>query len=255
MYVLGLGYLVISILYSKKENLLFIEIFPLIFTSGLTACYLLLLLCQSLSISLLLGSIFSGISVLWLCFDAMRVGNGLQVPTRTIYLVAWIIIILFLYYIKILFDPLQGWDARSIWFFHAKMIWTAETINAGWNHPSVQFSHVGYPKLVPVLTAQIAYVLGYWNEYAPKLSLFFLLIPAIFWIYSFYKRSFSFLFLALVFPFGGSVYMWNGTMDGYIAFYTAIVSTATEIGGKKVKYGQEVRGKVEGAPPRFLADS
>ena len=40
-----------------------------------------------------------------------------------------------------------------------------------------------------------------------------------------------------------------------VVLHLFVVSTATEIGGKKVKYGQEVRGKVEGAPPRFLADS
>jgi len=133
--------------------------------------------------------------------------------------------ILLLYYFTILSDPLLAWqDAHEIWFFHAKMIWSAESINltAGWHNPSVQFSHVDYPKLIPALAAQLSYVLGYWNEYTPKLSLFLILIPPIFWLFSFYSRSFSFLFLVLVFPFGFKNYLWNGCMDGYVAFYSAI---------------------------------
>ncbi|HLZ19246.1 MAG TPA: hypothetical protein VKO67_06520, partial [Smithellaceae bacterium] len=41
-------------------------------------------------------------------------------------------------------------------------------------------------------------------------------------IFSFYKRRFSFLFLALVFPFGLKSHLWNGFMDGYLALYAAI---------------------------------
>ncbi len=95
-------------------------------------------------------------------------------------------------------------------------------MEAGWDHPSLRWSHVDYPELIPALAAQLSYVLGYWNEYAPKFSLFLLLIPALFWIFSFYSRRFSFLFLVLVFPFGLKSYLWNGFMDGYIALYSAI---------------------------------
>jgi hypothetical protein len=104
------------------------------------------------------------------------------------------------------------------------MIWSAQSINlnAGWLHPSLQFSHPDYPKLVASLTAQIAYVLGYWNEYSPKLSLVLILMPSLFWVFSFYSRSLSFLFLVMIVPFGMQGWLWNGYMDGYIALYSAM---------------------------------
>lgn len=75
--------------------------------------------------------------------------------------------VLLLYYFTILIDPLEDWDARSIWFFHAKMIAAAESIGlrAGWGHPSLRFSHSDSPNLIPALAAQLSHLLGYWNEY------------------------------------------------------------------------------------------
>ena len=55
-----------------------------------------------------------------------------------------------LLFVPILSLPLYDWDARSIWFFHGKMIYYAGTLGpeAGWNIQTPQFSHVDYPKLV-----------------------------------------------------------------------------------------------------------
>jgi hypothetical protein len=221
-FLFCLGYLVANLLCLKTDGSSFIEKFPLILTTGLLVNHLILLLSQSLKLSLLLGVIICGCGLA--LFIMRRKKEIIFDRHRDWFPILAIVIILMLYYFTILHDPLEDWDARSIWFFHAKMIWSAESINlnAGWNHPSVQFSHVDYPILIPTLAAQLSYVLGYWNEYAPKFSLFLLLIPAIFWIFSFYSRRFSFLFLALVFPFGLKSHLWNGSMDGYIAFYSAI---------------------------------
>lgn len=222
LFLFGLGYLVANSLDLKNDKSQFMEKFPFILTTGFLVNHLILLLGQSLKLSLLLGVIISGCSLSWFFIkqgsEFKFTHNKNRLP------LVMIVFILFLYYINILTEPLEWWDARSIWFFHAKMIWSAESINlnAGWNHPSVQFSHVDYPILIPALAAQLSYVLGYWNEYTPKLSLFLILIPPIFWIFSFYSRSFSFLFLVLVFPFGLKSYLWNGSMDGYVAFYSAI---------------------------------
>ena len=135
-----------------------------------------------------------------------------------------IIFILVLYYFTILFEPIKSWDARSVWFFHAKMIWYAESIglSAGWLHPSIQFAHPDYPKLVPALAAGLSCATGCWNEYAPKLSLFLILIPPVFWVFSFWSGRLSFLFLVMIFPFGMQSWLWNGYMDGYIALYAAV---------------------------------
>jgi hypothetical protein len=121
----------------------------------------------------------------------------------------------------ILAEPLIDWDARSIWFFHAKMIYVAGSINqsAGWQHPSVGFSHPDYPILVPALAAQVAQVTGLWNEYLPKIALFFMLVPAIAWLFTFARRSFSFVILLLCIPFCFYPWIWNGYMDGLLAVY------------------------------------
>jgi hypothetical protein len=198
------------------------EKIPIILTSGFLINHLILLLVQSLPFSLFTGGVISGCSLFW--FFTRRRKEFIFDRNADFFPVVAIVFILILYYFTILHDPLEDWDARSIWFFHARMIWSAESLNlaAGWHHPSVQFSHVDYPKLIPALAAQISYVLGYWNEYTPKFSLFLILIPPVFWIFSFYSRCFSFIFLLLVFPFGLTIYLCNGSMDGYIAFYSAI---------------------------------
>jgi hypothetical protein len=222
IFIFGLGYFIANFLCLKNDNSPFIEKFPFIMTTGFLTNYLILLSVQSLKLSLLLGVIISGCGLVWFFIqqrnELKSIHKNIRVP------LVIILSVLALYYFTILSDPLEWWDARSIWFFHAKMIWSAQSINlnAGWHHPSVQFSHVDYPILIPALAAQISYVLGYWNEYTPKLSLFLILIPPVFWIFSFYSRSFSFLFLALIFPFGLKSYLWNGGMDGYVALYAAV---------------------------------
>ena len=79
-----------------------------------------------------------------------------------VFSVCCIIYILVVYYLAIFSEPLLHWDARSIWFFQAKMIWIEGALrqSAGWNHPSIAFSHPDYPKLVPTIAAQLAYVKG-----------------------------------------------------------------------------------------------
>lgn len=199
------------------------EKIPLFLTTGLLVNHLILLSSQSLQLSLFPGSIICIFGLIWF-FLRRGEETFIKKNDRDWLPIVAITIILILYYFTILYDPLEGWDARSIWFFHSKMIWSAGSLNleAGWNHPSLQWSHVDYPKLIPALAAQLLGVLGYWNEYAPKFSLFLLLIPAIFWIFSFYSRRVSFLFLVMVFPFGLKSHLWNGFMDGYVALYSAV---------------------------------
>ncbi|PKM70723.1 MAG: hypothetical protein CVU93_00615 [Firmicutes bacterium HGW-Firmicutes-18] len=124
----------------------------------------------------------------------------------------------------VLFLPISDWDARSIWFLHAKMIYYAGSLsqNSGWADPSIFFSHSDYPNLIPALAAQFTYLFGIWNEYLPKISLLFLLLPAIISVFSFYERSFAFLFLVLIIPISISSKLWNGYMDGYLTFYFAL---------------------------------
>src|SRR5262245_48515143 len=114
------------------------------------------------------------------------------------------IVLLFVaYYFRILSEPLSVWDARSIWFFHAKMIWVHGGLSqhGGWNHASLAFSHPDYPKLVPALAAELAWLQGHWNEFGPKASLLVMLVPLLFWIFSFQAARASFVLLVLLFFF------------------------------------------------------
>jgi hypothetical protein len=121
-------------------------------------------------------------------------------------------------------EPLLGWDARWIWFFHAKMIYTAGSIgqSAGWQNATVGFSHVDYPNLVPVIAAQTMRIAGFWNEYLPKLSIFFMFLPAMFWLLSFARKSFSYAILIAALMLSFDPWLWIGYMDGILALYLSI---------------------------------
>ncbi len=222
LFLFGLGYWIVQFLPLSDERSHACERAPLILVTGFLINHLILLLVQSLEKTLWIGFILLGCSVILFVVKQRR-GFGWNRDEKK-FPVATVVFVLSLYGTAILLDPLKDWDARSIWFFHSKMIWSAESINmsAGWNNPLLQFSHVDYPKLIPVLAAQLSYVLGYWNEYMPKFSLLLILIPAIFWVFSFNSRSLSFLCLVLVFPFGLKNHLLSGSMDGYVALYSAI---------------------------------
>lgn len=122
----------------------------------------------------------------------------------------------------ILFEPLQAWDARSIWFFQAKQIYYTGGLNIArdWTNPAYVFSHVDYPKLLPLLAAEFAHVWGLWNEYIPKASLLVLLLPVVLGLSGVVANlNLSAVFLLGVFLFGGKELLWNGYADGYFALY------------------------------------
>jgi hypothetical protein len=124
----------------------------------------------------------------------------------------------------ILGEPVSGWDARSIWYFHGKMIFYNGSVDAGgdWALPSLGFSHTDYPKLVPILAAQAAFVAGYWNEYLPKLSLVALFVPAMLLLIPLLRRKWwhcIFIAVPLLFTWP---WLKNGYMDGYLAIYAGL---------------------------------
>jgi hypothetical protein len=134
-----------------------------------------------------------------------------------------IVYVLVVYYFDILSEPLAHWDARSIWFFHARMIYVEGALrHAGWNHPSIAFSSPDYPKLIPAMAAQLAYLKGFWNEFLPKGSLLVLLTPAVFWAFSFRSWTASFALLIVMLFLGQYEWLSNGYMDAYLVIYSAL---------------------------------
>lgn len=230
-YLLGQGWLVVGAilhgsLSTPRSNLPLIQQFPLLLMSGLVINYGMILGFQSLGISLISGCIVAIFGICCFVLYLFRCHKQ-QMPTF-VDISKWtgIAFISVLFLSPILANPLgvEAWDAHAIWFFHAKMIYAAGSIgqSADWQHPSIFFSHTDYPNLIPALAAQVTYVIGFWNEYIPKISLFFMLVPAVAWLFTFARRSFSFIILLLLIPFSLNQWVWNGYMDGYLALYFSI---------------------------------
>jgi hypothetical protein len=128
--------------------------------------------------------------------------------------------------VPILGDPLKAWDARSIWFFHARMIYFAKSLGPSTGFGVVPFSHPDYPKLLPGLAAELASVRGFWNEYLPKGALLLLLAPALLGYFSLARGPIAFAFLvAMSWPRLGAN-LWNGHADGPLPLYGALAALA-----------------------------
>jgi hypothetical protein len=80
--------------------------------------------------------------------------------------------------LMILSSPTVGWDARSIWFFHAKRIWFGNSLYAYLDHYAT-WSHNDYPPLLAATAATLAHSLARWNEVFPRLSVLLLLLPVL----------------------------------------------------------------------------
>ena len=222
LYLFMLGYVSHSFLRAQGGRL---EQVALTIGVGILINYCLMLTGQTITRVFIAGMLLALWGVLRFCTDVRsRAANKVEYKTP-VFSVCCIIYILVVYYLAIFSEPLERWDARAIWFFHAKMIWTEGALrqHTGWNHLSLAFSHPDYPKLVPAIAAQLAYVKGYWNEFLPKGSLFLMLIPLTLWVFSFREKSVSFIFLVLTFFFSlGVAWLSNGLMDGYLALYGGV---------------------------------
>ena len=220
LYLFMIGYLSTSFLRVRGR---FFQEAALTLSVGILINYCLMLTGQPITRVFIAGTILALWGVLRFYTDlrtllADRVGDY-KMP---VFSACFIIYVLVVYYFAIFSEPLARWDARSIWFFHAKMIWTEGALRqqTGWNHPSVAFSHPDYPKLIPTIAAQLAYLKGYWNEFLPKGSLLVMLVPLTLWVFSFRQKSVSFILLVLTFFFSlGVAWLANGFMDGYLALY------------------------------------
>jgi len=123
--------------------------------------------------------------------------------------------------IAILLDPLQDWDARSIWFFHAKMIFYGGALSPATGLEGYRIPHPDYPELVSSLAGQIAWVVGFWNEYLPKLSLALLLPVPILSVLTLRRTPLSMTLAILAFTVIPYQFLFNGSMDGFLALYAA----------------------------------
>lgn len=189
---------------------------------GVTLNHMLVLLLSDLKQALAAGGLLSLGG--WICLLMTR-----RRGVTTVVAPAWLIIFITLYLAclsVVLVEPVAGWDARSIWFFHGKMIFYHASFDAAgaWSNPLIGFSHTDYPKLVPVLSAQTAFVAGYWNEYLPKLGLVALLVPALLAMIAILRDKRWQLFLIAIPLLFTNVWLKNGYMDGYLALYAGLAA-------------------------------
>jgi hypothetical protein len=111
------------------------------------------------------------------------------------------------------------WDARSIWLFHAKVMFYEDSVfSLGDNY---KFSHIEYPNLAPAFASALAILIGQWNEVFPKISFSLMFLPPLILIFSFFKDVRYLIFLSIVF-FTVGKFLFNGWADGLVAIYFGI---------------------------------
>lgn len=136
----------------------------------------------------------------------------------------WEILILLLVAALVIADPLTEWDPRSIWFYHAKVVFHHGLDADTWAYVAREaaFSHAYYPKLVPALGGAAAWLFGFWNDYLPKIALAVVLLPALILGGRLFpdwrtRALFWIIVLATV-----RRYLWTGWMDGPLAVWSAV---------------------------------
>lgn len=152
-------------------------------------------------------------------------------PQMTVFMV-----LIFIFSCILISDPIADWDARSIWFYHAKVIYYTKDIwaHGQWAEQANIYTHLNYPKLFPLLAAQVANAFGFWNEYIPKLAIALLACPILaFFVESALKTqrnhraipvNFLLLFMMLFMFDGAGFYLTSGYMDGWVALYSICAS-------------------------------
>ena len=149
--------------------------------------------------------------------------------------------LLFVFSCLLMSDPISDWDARSIWFYHAKVIYHTKDIwaHGHWAEQANIYTHLNYPKLFALLAAQIASVFGFWNEYVPKLAIALLAAPVLaFFVelalnaqHQMHAKLVNCLLLfVMLFMFDGAgFYLTSGYMDGWVALYSICAAMSLRI--------------------------
>jgi len=214
----------------RRSKTPLVSLLGVAFLAGMLVNMVLVLLLQSLALSFAVGMLIdlAGAALLFLWRDAFDGGFGpslssaggwadLKIGKKTvIFLICAVAATLLVYHALLM--PIDAWDARSVWFFGAKKIYYAGGLFSDIGRDSL-FEHADYPKLIPVMAAQIAQIAGYWNEYLPLgvvavlLCAEFLLLAALF-----DSIVALLLFFALLIGFVGvSPYLTNGYADMHLA--------------------------------------
>jgi hypothetical protein len=125
---------------------------------------------------------------------------------------------------RVMAEPIAAWDARSVWYFHAKVLFYGDHSldQALWTTPSIRWSNVDYPKLNAVWAALWMKGFAGWNEFLPKVSLFLLEVPVVLLCLGFSRATLTRGLLLAMLLFRMDQQLWNGYMDGVLAGYAGL---------------------------------
>ena len=197
-------------------------------TLGLVADIALSMVCGNLQAGLFAQALLAMPSITVAYRQIQVLGSDRR---RTILPVAAFLLLALGFALLCVTQPIHDWDARSIWFYHAKVIFHTQSIWAGgsWSEQANIYTHLNYPKLFPLLAAQVATIFGFWNEYVPKLAIALLALPILAcYLHSIWSVSGThwlrlatvLMLTCLYFGFDGAgFYLFNGYMDGWVALY------------------------------------
>ena len=213
---------------------------------GLIVNLLLSLVLAKYSLVNLVGGVLAifGAVVLW----KQRMTSLGALGGRLTFWVAPFWLVVLVVFQMIFTEPLCDWDARSYWFFQAKVIFHGGglRLTPDWVNPEysvgkmltnpehfapgmmgqVPGGHWGYPKLVPSLAAQIMTPLGFWNEFLPKISIalvFAAFLSLLCGITKEWTNRAYFLGFALA---ASGVLLWNGYVDAYLGLFSGLACLA-----------------------------
>lgn len=183
---------------------------------ALLSCYPVVMLASNL-LNLVLwyfGSYYHPLAYIGIFFAGLLATK----PRNYQLVVIWIASIAFL--LLVLGHPVSDWDARSIWFFHAKRIFIDDNLYAQLDNYG-SFSHNDYPVLVPALAASFAKGVGHWNEIFPRTASVFVVLPPLLLMGRLIsnKTVFNAIFAAILLI--SRHILINGYMDGILAMYFA----------------------------------
>jgi hypothetical protein len=115
--------------------------------------------------------------------------------------------------------PLNDWDGKYIWMFHAKRIFYEKNLFIQLDN-YLPYTHNDYPALVSSLSASIASFFNLWNNQIPKLSSALMLCPTIIFLNSVIKDNVVKVIFFTLFIWVVEKTFLSGSVDDILASYT-----------------------------------
>ena len=203
----------------------------LIFITGIIFYYLLILLQIPLGLLIVYSKIISVFAIFFVLYHHSKTYKTFTLKKEYLLSVG-ILTVTFLYFTKsllksIMYQPITGWDARSIWYFRAKQLFFnngfSQTLGICSEGCTTSFSHATYPFLLPSISAFICFDQGIWNEYLPKSNLLVLFSGLLLALISLkhlhvlFKIGFILIIISI-----NPIQLTSGYQDSWLGIYAAL---------------------------------